>query len=201
LGASARAIAGKAARAADVRRTVSNRTLVALPHLVAIFLSFAPSAHGRTLDRVAAVVGGRVIMLSEVREAATPWLANVRDQDALARARAEAKVLHETCERMIDDALVQDEAERLHVTTSDQEVTRAIGQVAQTNHVSVEQLMAVAVNQGFDEKSYRASVRAQVLALRVLQQIGTDPQKYDEALGTLHVRLREKTYVEDRLAP
>ena len=174
---------------------------MALPHIVAIFLSFASSAHARTLDRVAAVVGGRVILLSEVRESATPWLASVRDQDALARARAEAKVLRETCERMIDDVLVQDEAERLHVTTSDEEVTRAIGQVAQTNHVSVEQLIAVAVNQGFDEKSYRASVRVQVLALRVLQQRGVDPQKYDEALGRLHMQLRETVYIEDRLAP
>jgi peptidyl-prolyl cis-trans isomerase SurA len=180
---------------------VSNRTFVALPHIVTIFLLFAPSAHARTLDRVAAVVGGRVILLSEVREAATPWLAVVRDQDALARARAEGKVLHETCERMIDDVLVQDEAERVHVTVPDDEVTRAIGQVAQTNRVSVEQLIAVAVNQGFDEKSYRASVRVQVMALRVLQQRGTDPAKYDEALVTLHTELRTKVYVEDRLAP
>jgi peptidyl-prolyl cis-trans isomerase SurA len=182
---------------------VSNRTFVALPHIiVAIFLLFTPSvAHARTLDRVAAVVGGRVILLSEVREAATPWLSVVRDPDALARARAEAKVLHETCERMIDDALVQDEADRLAIKVSEDEVTRAIGQVAQTNHVGVDQLMAVAVNQGFDEKSYRASVRAQLLALRLLQQLGTDPKKYDEALGTLHTALRAKVYVEDRLAP
>ena len=146
-------------------------------------------------------MGGRVILLSEVREAATPWLASVRDQDALARARAEGKVLHETCERMIDDVLVRDEAERLHVVVADDEVTRAIGQVAQTNHVSVEQLMAVAVNEGFDDKGYRASVRAQVLALRVLQQRGVDPNRYDEALGALHAELRTKVYVEDRLAP
>jgi peptidyl-prolyl cis-trans isomerase SurA len=180
---------------------VSNRTFVALPHLVAIFLLFAPSARARTLDRVAAVVGGRVILLSEVREAATPWLALVRDQDALARARSEAKVLHETCERMIDDALVQEEAERLHLTVSDDEVTRAIGQIAQTNHLNMEQLVASAMNQGYsDERSYRASVRAQMLSLRVLQQRATDPRKYDEALGTLHAELRAKVYVEDRLS-
>ncbi len=145
------------------------------------------------------MVGGRVILLSEVREAATPWLSVVRDQDALARARAEAKVLHETCERMIDDALVQDEAERLHLTVSDDEVTRAIAQIAQTNRVSVDELVAVAVNQGFDEKSYRASVRAQMLSLRVLQKRAVDPRKYDEALGPLHAELRAKVYVEDRL--
>ena len=139
-------------------------------------------------------------MLSEVREAATPWMASVRDQDALARARAEAKVLRETCERMIDDALVQDEAERLHLSVSDEEVARMIGQVAQANHVSVEQLIAVAVNQGFDDKSYRASMRMQVLSLRVLQLRGVDPRKYDEALGALHTELRSKVYVEDRLA-
>jgi len=139
-------------------------------------------------------------MLSEVREAATPWMASVRDQDALARARAEAKVLRETCERMIDDVLVQDEAERLHLSVSDEEVARMIGQVAQANHVSVEQLIAVAVNQGFDDKSYRASMRMQVLSLRVLQLRGVDPRKYDEALGALHTELRSKVYVEDRLA-
>jgi peptidyl-prolyl cis-trans isomerase SurA len=180
---------------------VSNRTFVALPHIVTIFLLFAPSAHARTLDRVAAIVGGRVILLSEVREAATPWLSVVRDQDALARARNEAKVLHGTCERMIDDVLVQDEAERVHITVPDEEVTRAMTQVAQKSHVTIEQLVAVAVNQGYDEKSYRASMRAQLLALRVLQQRGTDPKKYDEALVALQTELRAKVYVEDRLAP
>jgi peptidyl-prolyl cis-trans isomerase SurA len=148
---------------------------------------------------VAAVVGGRVILLSEVREAATPWLASVRDQDALARARAEAKVLHETCERMIDDALMQDEAGRVHVVVGDAEVARAMAQVADKQHVTVEQLVAVAVNQGFDEKSYRASVHSQLVALRVLQQRGTDPSKYDEALEGLHAELRSKVYFEDRL--
>src|SRR5207302_8955978 len=116
----------------------------------------------------------RVIMLSEVRDAAAPYLAMVKDQDALARARGEAKALHDACERMIDDVLVQDEAERLHLSVADEEVTRAIRQVAQRNHVSVDELIAVATNQGFDEKSYRASVHAQIVSLRVLQIRGVD---------------------------
>ena len=66
--------------------------------------------------------------------------------------------------------------------------------------MSVDELVAVAVNQGFDEKSYRASVRAQVLSLRVLQQRAVDPRKYDEALGTLHTELRAKVYGRRRQA-
>jgi peptidyl-prolyl cis-trans isomerase SurA len=177
------------------------RTFVALSHLLAIFVLFAPPARAKTVDRVAAVAGGHIILLSEVREAATPWLAAVDDKDALARARAETKVLHDQCERMIDDVLVREEADRAHVTVSDDEVNRALAQVAQTNKVTVEQLMAVATNQGFDERSYRASVRDQVIALRLMQARGVDPKKYDEALGALHAELRAKVYVEDRLAP
>ena len=179
------------------KKAVSNRIFVAM---VAICGLFAPSAHARTIDRVAAIAGSHVIFLSEVRDAAAPYLRAVNDKDAIARARAETKVLHETCERMIDDALVQDEAERQHLTVTDDSVQRAISQIAQSNNVSVEQLLAVAMNEGLDERGYRASVRNQLLSLRLLQARGVDPNKYDQGLVALHADLRALVYVEDRLA-
>ncbi len=171
-----------------------------LPQLAALLL-LATSAEGRTIDRVAAIAGEHVIMLSEVRAAAAPWLRAVEDKDPLVRARGETKILRDTCERMIDDALVRDEAERLHLKVEESEVDHALANVAESNHVSMDQLMNVATEQGYDAQTYRASIRAQLVAMKLLFLRKVDTNKLDDAANALHAELRSKVYVEDRLAP
>lgn len=168
---------------------------------VALVLLFAGSAEARTVDRVVGIAGEHVILLSEVRGAAAPWLRTLDDKDPLARARGEGKILRDTCERMIDDVLVEDEAERVHLGVGEGEIDHAIASVAESSHVSVEQLMSVATEQGYDAKTYRASIRAQLLAVKLLYLRHVDTKKLDEAATALHAELRAKVYVEDRLAP
>jgi peptidyl-prolyl cis-trans isomerase SurA len=175
---------------------------VALPHLVAAVLIFAPVARARTFDRVAAVAGGHVILLSEVRESAAPYLSEIHEKDPLARARAETRVLRETCERLIDDVLVVDEAERLHVTAASDEVDHAIDAIAKARGETTAAALAEAASQGVGETQYREMIRVQILRYRVMQLTpGIDRSKGDEAaMSALAAELREKVYVEDRMA-
>jgi len=192
-------VAREIARAVHVSKVVS-RTLVVLPQL-ALVLFFAGNAHARNVDRVVAVAGEHVILSSEVRAAAAPWLRNLAEKDPLARARGETKILRDTCERMIDDALVRDEAERLHLSVAEGEVDHAVASVAESNKVSVEQLMKVATDQGYDAETYRASLRAQLIVMKVLYLRHVDVKKIEDAESALHAELRAKVYVEDRLTP
>ena len=177
------------------------RTLVALPQLLAALLVFAPAAEARTVDRVAAIAGSRVILLSEVRHAATPAIRKIHETDPLARARAETKALRAACEELIDDRLVDEEAERMHVVVTDDEIDRAIDAVATNNGRSRAELLVLATEQGFSEHEYRDVLRAQLLRAKVTQLRKPKMKPFEEAEAALVAELRAKVYVEDRLAP
>jgi len=164
-------------------------------------LIFAPDARAHTVDRVAAIVGDQVVLLGEVREAAAPELAAIHETDALARARAEAKALHDACERIIDVILIEAEAARLKIEVTPDEVERAIGAIAKEHSMTEAAVMRTAADQGYDEARYRAFLRVELLRGKILQLRRPDPAKLDEASASLSSELRDRTYVEDRLAP
>lgn len=161
------------------------RTLVALPQVLAAVLFFAPPAEARTVDRVVAVAGSHVFLLSEVR----------------ARARVDKKGLRETCEHMIDDALVRDEADSIRLTVSEPEIDAAIDSIARDNGLTREGVRLAVLREGMSEAEYRESLRTQLLRLRLMSLRKADPKKYDANVAALAAELRAKVWVEDRLAP
>ncbi len=177
------------------------RTLLALPYLAAALLLFAPPASARTVDRVAALAGSHVILLSEVRHAAAPAIHLIHETDPLARARAVTKALRAACETLIDDRLVEDEAERTHLVVADDEIDRAIDAVARNNGRTRPELLAVVAEQGFSERDYRAVLSAQLLRGKLTQLRRPSGKPFEEAEAALVAELRSKVYVEDRLAP
>jgi len=173
---------------------------------LALALALAPaSAHATTLDRVVAIAGDHVILLSEVQARAKPYvlLAAQQEKDSLALARLTTKALRETCERMIDETLVEDEANRQHVVVDDDEVDRAIASVATQNGLTLTELYREAHNQGYDAPTYRAEIRHQVLESKLAFRIAkvSDASKIEAARKQLLADLRARVYVEDRLAP
>jgi peptidyl-prolyl cis-trans isomerase SurA len=165
--------------------------------VVGLLLLAEPTQAGRVVDRVAAVVGDRIIMLSEVQERTALFLHQSTEKDPLVRARSETKVLHDTCEAMVDDVLVEAEATSLHVDATAAEVDAGIAAVAKNNGVTVPRLFEMLHEQGFDERAYRGAVRSQLLAGKLLQLRGS--AKPDEALEKLHAELRARVYVEVRI--
>jgi len=159
--------------------------------------------HGRaeavTVDRIAAVVGDQIIFLSEVEERAAPELKLIQDKDPLARARASAKVLHDACETLIDEALVEREADRVHLTETEAEVNAALESLAKDHNVSVMELFRIARDQGYTDRSFRAVARAHLLQGKLFNFRQLDVTKPDEGLEKLHQALRARTYYEVRL--
>jgi len=165
----------------------------------------AASAHARTLDRIAAVAGDHVILLGEVQARARPYitLAARQEKDPLALARLTTKALRETCERLIDEALIDDEANRRHLTVGEDEVDKAIATVATQNNFTLDQLYAEARNQGYDPATYRTEIEHVLLEYKLVQLRGAtgDQAKVDAARKEMLAELRARVYVEDRLAP
>lgn len=122
-------------------------------------------AHATVIERVVAVVGERAILLSDLRQRATPFLLKVYSQ-ALPDAQRNAaisQVYRVTLDRMVEEELEQKAAAQAHVTVTSQEIDQALRVIASQNGIPAEQLIEEAQRQGMTETQYRAELRRQVM--------------------------------------
>ncbi len=161
-----------------------------------LFFVFTVSALSRAqavlVDGIAATVHNRAITRSMVDE-------RVR-QGAPSRAVA--------TEALIDEALIDLDAQRLLLEVSPAEVDRALKDIIDANAVTPEEFARALVDQGYTLASYREALRLQVLSLRwVMIQSGTldlpagaaqRADFYEAQKRRLLAALRERTVIEVR---
>jgi len=142
----------------------------------------APEATRATLDRVVAVVGEEIILLSRLESAAkrSPLLAEALSTlpastpaevvDAR-RREVEGRVL----DGLIDLELVKAEAERFELEATKEDVDRALPNVASQYGITVEELRAqvVASAEYSSWAEYRADLRDQIIQYKVTQYLAT----------------------------
>lgn len=168
-----------------------------------------------TIERIVAVVGREVIVLSELRARQRPYLAQIArtiPNDTARRAAAEREVARELLERMIDELLLAAEATRLRITVTASEIDTTMREVATQQGVTVPDLLAEAHRQGMSEPDYRAELRRQMLEFKLMQQVVRQRIKGFSALAeadrearlaaerrTWIGELRAKCFIEVRL--
>lgn len=149
------------------------RPLCALA-IAGLALSIEPQpANAVVVEKIAAVVGDDAILLSEVRDRATPMLRAVAKQvpEGPQRTAAESQVLKEVLTRMVEEILGQQAADRLKLVISTAEVDAAIGRIAAQQKMTLPQLFkSTEEKSGFSEVEYRAEIRRQVLEGKLLSQ-------------------------------
>jgi len=128
-------------------------------------MSFAVRAEIK--ERVAAVVNGQPITLSEVQERVQPELARTAPGPAGEAQRKE--LLHQALEQLIDERLVESEATSLGIEVTDDDVTRGVEQLARQNSLDPAQFKEALQQQGISIDTVRDSLRRQQLVLRLLQ--------------------------------
>ncbi len=144
---------------------------------LAFFTMIAPSflataEEAQELDKIAAVVGDNIILLSEIMEQAAPALVELAKASqggaGMLADRRREKIIKDTLEQMIDDALVEHEAREMKLSVSGDELERAIANMARENGVDVETFREAIQAQGLDIMVYRNKLRRQILKYKVL---------------------------------
>jgi peptidyl-prolyl cis-trans isomerase SurA len=140
--------------------------LLALP-----FATFASKAHATIVERVVAVVGERPILLTDLRHRARPFLSRIyaTGQSAAQIAANETQMFKELLNRMIDDRLEEQAADRARLSVSLDEVDRAVSNIAAQAKIDSRALIAEAKRQGLTEQDYRDELRRQVLEGKLVQ--------------------------------
>ena len=142
-------------------------------------LGLARPAHAVIIERVVAVVGERPILLSELRHRARPRLTLAAVQAIqqgappetipTTLAAAEPKAMKETLDEMIDERLMEAQADKAHLQVTVDEVDRGVHNKAQSLGINEKDLWVRAHGQGYTDQDYRDEVRRQLLEGKLLQ--------------------------------
>lgn len=123
---------------------------------------------GRVTDRVAAVVNDEVITLSEVYDLGADYIEDaVTSGGAVTRRPAEHAVL----ERLIERRLVEQQITTLGLDVTEQELDKAIDEVARRNGMERDQVRAAVEQQGMDWETFRAEQKEQLRELKFQRSV------------------------------
>jgi len=156
----------------------------------------ATSVKAEIKDRIAAVVNGQPITLSDLEERLAPELARAAAGPAGVAQRD--KVLRTGLEAMIDERLVESEANSLGIDISDEEVTHFVEQLAKQNNLDMQQFRAALTQQGISMETVRESLKRQQLMLRLLQYKVKPRKVSDEEVQAAYASMNKDLEYEVR---
>jgi peptidyl-prolyl cis-trans isomerase SurA len=130
----------------------------------------AEKAPGRVVDRVAALVNGDVVTLSDLVDRAGP---DYERADALpagpAREEARTKALRQAFDAVVAEKLLHAKAVELQIESTDQQIDAAIDDIKKRNSFDDAALDQALRQQGLDRATFRQNVKREYDAFLVLQ--------------------------------
>ena len=126
-----------------------------------------PADARELVDRVAAIVEGEVITLSEVYDLGAEYIEGRAAGGVQLRRQAELEVLEE----LIDRALVDQEVDRLGLAVTSDELDRAIDDVARQNGINRARLQHEVERSGMDWNNYRDEIEQQLQFMKFNQTV------------------------------
>ncbi len=138
--------------------------------ILGLLASVACVAHAEIVDRIAAVVDGEVITLSEVYELGGPYIedaAALEEPKGPLRRSAEIEVLNALIERI----LISQEIERLGLAVTREELDRTIDDVARQNRMTRDQLRIEVERSGVPWSVYRDELEQNISEIKFQQMV------------------------------
>lgn len=133
--------------------------------LLTMILFLATSAFTETVDRIAAVVGGDIITLSDVK--------NYSASRSFGKKRlpGEARDPRNPRDALIREKLIQQEMTRLGIEASDQDIAGAVQDVLQRNRASLDSLKSELSKKGTSYEKYKKDLGEQIRQMKFLGQV------------------------------
>lgn len=146
-----------------------SRYLLVVVGALACLAGSARPAHAVIVERIVAVVGKDVVLLSEVNERIRPYLRKLLSiKNPTEREKAFHRLQRQELEKLIEEKLLVQEAIRRKVEVTGAEVKRAIQSVLRQNKVGYKELVSALKQQGIGMAKYRARLSRQILRLKVI---------------------------------
>jgi len=151
--------------------SVKAQSLLGWSAFAAFAFGIVAPASGSVAERVVAVVGEHAILLSDMRQRARPFLMQiqVRYPAGAQQAAAESELFKHLLQRMVDERVEQQAADKAHLSVTSDEIDNGLRNVANQQGLTVERLVEEATKTGLTSQEYRDEVRRQILEGKLLQ--------------------------------
>ncbi|MGA2451023.1 MAG: SurA N-terminal domain-containing protein [Polyangiaceae bacterium] len=189
----------------------SGRVLVWVS-LVLAGVTCGPLARATIVERVVAVIGERALLWTDLIHRATPSRIQIRMQthDPNMISAQEQEMYKEVLDRMIDDRLEEQQADKAHISVSTDEIDRAIeniisqAQATQGRAVTQQDVLSEIHRRGMSEQEFRDELRRQILEgklleLRVRPRVRVTEQDARSTYQRFAQETREQQSVEVRI--
>ncbi len=147
-------------------------TQIGLFLAIVLFIGlFQPTRSSAVIvDRIVAVVNGKVITLSELEKRAQPILAKYLSPDMSQEEREtlKQKIYAQILPQMIDDYLVEEEIKRLGIKVTDQEVEDAIDNICRNNGITRQEFEERLRQDGLSLDEYKKQIATQIERLQLV---------------------------------
>jgi peptidyl-prolyl cis-trans isomerase SurA len=126
-------------------------------------------ARAELVDRVAAVVNGGLIALSEVEARAAPELERLRSEpDGRRRGEQRALLLAKALDALIGEKLMEAQVKDFNLEVSDAEVDLAVDDVKRQNSIDATQFEALLAQEGYSMASYRSFMKKHLARMKLV---------------------------------
>src|SRR6202522_4264973 len=142
--------------------------------------------HGELLDRIAAIVNDGLVLKSELDAQIDGVVKRLQEQKIELPSQSVLK--QQVLDRLIVQEIQTQQAKRVGLTVSDEQLNSALQEIASRNKIPFDQLPTALAAQGVDYKQYRESMRKE-LTLTTLRQrdviahINVSPHQLEQFLA------------------
>lgn len=128
-------------------------------------------ADAKIIDKIVAVVNEEIITLSELRKISAPYLEKMKVKFSLNYDEEQIKETERrVLDQLIDDKLVNQEADRLEIVIGEKEVDLAIRDVRESSNLSEDQFIQALLEEGITLEKYREQIENEMRKMRLLEQ-------------------------------
>lgn len=159
---------------------------------------FPESLRAEVIDRVMAVVNGKVITLSELTEREAPLVKQAAETFSGAeKDKRLAEIRKKVSDSLIEDLLLEQEAEKLGLKVSERDIDDAIEDVKKQNSLDDEGLKVALKKEGLTYEGYRAQIKKQIEKSRVIgQQVRSKVSVSEKDLADYYER-NQRMFLKD----
>jgi peptidyl-prolyl cis-trans isomerase SurA len=152
-----------------------SKLLVAVAAVAAV--AVASTAHATIVERVIAVIGERPVLWTDLLHRATSGRIQIRTQtrDPNVISVQEQEMYKELLDRMIDDRLEEQQADKARITVAAEEIDRGIANIAsqaqaqQGRSVTSADVMDEVRRRGLSEQDFRDEIKRQILEGKLIE--------------------------------
>ena len=148
----------------------------------AVVASAPAEADAEIIDRIVARINDEIVTFYELKQATTPFLLqNGMQPSVLDDPERRQEIYQKVLDELVDRRLLLQEADKLELSVSDQEVDQWLAYTRKQQKLSEEQFRQMIERYGMSYESYREMIRQNLLKIRMVKvKVGSQVSISDE---------------------